>query len=771
MVKIIWALCLTIVNPFGFLPVARAQVVENFSDGNFSVNPKWEGDASDFSVEMEWLRLQAPAQGGQSYLSTPSEAIQNAAWEFLVHMAFNPSGQNYARVYVSSDKPDLTGPLDGYYVLVGGASDEVSLYRQDGNTSVKIIDGIDGTTDTSQVELRVRVTRNANGNWELYTAGMTGQGFVLQGEGLDLTHVSSSYFGIFCRYTSTRSDGFRFDDISVTGEPYAARGSQPPYKGVIITEILADPLPSEGLPEVEYIEIYNRGTESYSLAGGTISDGSAAAVLPAVALEPGDYLVVTSAAGSGQFGNSVRIAAVEGMPALNNTGDVIVLRSRDGTVIDSVNYSIGWYGSADRADGGWSLELIDPDHVCGEEGNWTASQDPSGGTPGRQNSVYGSKPDQTGPEIVQAVAIDSSLVRIFFNEKLANEPVLPQDIVFDPGVTVSGVSFADQSLRVVDVVLADKLTLRTLYSVQVKRVRDCSRNLVTDEAGATQFAIPETADSLDVVINELLVNPKPGGVDFVELYNCSPKFINIEQWKIGGFSGGVPENTRALAPNKVLLKPGDYVVLTTDPEALMNAHPMAPAERILQVTLPSLPDDSGSVALVSGEGKVIDAVVYSSDWHSAFLITEDGVSLERVSPEAGSMNPQNWNSGSTAAGFSSPGKENSSARKGIMPGDNAVIIDPPVFQPMSGLGFTLIRYKFDQGGHVANARILDASGRTIKLLADNDLLGREGFYTWEGDRDDGSRARIGSYWVWFELYSSSGRVMTFRERIVIAGDF
>lgn len=772
MIRIIWALCLTIVNPIGFLSAATAQVIDNFNDGDFSGNPEWKGHAAHFSVQAGMLQLQAPAEGSQSYLSTPSNAIQNAAWEFVVHLDFNPSGQNYARIYLAADKQDLTGLLEAYYVLVGGTSDEVSLYRQDSSNSVKIIDGVDGTTDASQVDLRVRVTRNANGGWVLYAASLPGEDLVMQGGATDLTYASSTHFGIFCRYTSTRADGFRFDDIMVTGEPPAEPEPGPTHKGVIISEILADPSPSEGLPEVEFIEVYNRTAESFSLSGCTLSDGSATGVFPAVTLEPGSYLLVTSSDGADQFGASARVAGIEGMPALNNSGDAIVLRSRDGTIIDSVNYSNAWYGEAARADGGWTLELIDPENLCGEEDNWTVSQDPSGGTPGRQNSVFGSKPDRSGPGIIQAVAIDSFRVRIHFNEKLADEPVLPGDIVFDPEVTVAGVSFVDRSLRAVDVVLADPLALRTLYSVEVKRIRDCSRNMVSEAEEATQFAIPENADSLDIVINEILFNPNPGGVDFVELYNRSPKFLNLANYGIGEFTGKGPQHVKPIATNNLLMPPGDYTVLTSDAAALMNHHPHVLDARVVEVSLPSLPDDSGSVALVDGEGKIIDAVVYTSDWHSAFLSNEDGVSLERVSPDAGSLDPQNWNSGSTAVGFASPGRENSSSRKEVWLGDDGVTIDPPVFLPLSRqAGFTLIRYKFDQGGHIANARILDAHGRTVKLLASNDLLGKEGFYSWEGDRDDGSRARVGSYWVWFEIFSSSGRVMTFRERIIIAGDF
>ena len=772
MIKIIWALCLTIVNPTGFLPTVLAQVSENFSDGDVTGSPEWQGNVSDFAVDDGMLQLRASPESGQSYLTTPSRAIRNATWEFVVRLAFNPSGQNYVRIYLTADKQDLTSPLEGYYVLVGGASDEVSLYRQDLSRSVKIIDGFDGTTNASQVDLRLRVTRNQDGYWELYTDALSGEDFVMQGGARDLTYAASSYFGIFCRYTSTRADGFRFDDIMVTGDPQTEPAPEPKYKEVIITEILADPSPPEDMAEVEFIEIHNRTAEPISLEGCTVSDGSATGVIPAVVLEPGAYLVVTQPDGSGQFDVSVKFAAIAGMPTLNNTGDAIVLRSGSGAVIDSVNYSRVWYGDAAKADGGWSLELIDPENHCGEEDNWTASQDPSGGTPGRQNSVFGSKPDQTGPKMIQVIAIDSFRVRIYFNEKLADEPVLPQDITIDPPVAITEVTFVDRSLRVVDVVLADGLALRTLYSVAVKRIRDCSRNMVKEPAETVQFAIPEYADSLDVVVNEILFNPNPGGVDFVELFNRSPKFVNIKNWSLGEYSGVVQENAKPISANDLLLKPGGYAVLTSDPDALMNHYPAVPGELLVQTSLPSLPDDAGSVALANEERKVIDAVVYASDWHSAFLSSEDGVSLERVSPDAASFDPQNWNSGSTAVGFASPGMENSSARKETMLPNNAITIDPPVFHPMSAqVDFTLIRYKFDQGGYVANARILDAYGRTIKLLANNDLLGTEGFYSWEGDRDDGSRARVGFYWLWFEVFSSPGRVMTFRERIIIAGEF
>ena len=42
------------------------------------------------------------------------------------------------------------------------------------------------------------------------------------------------------------------------------------------------------------------------------------------------------------------------------------------------------------------------------------------------------------------------------------------------------------------------------------------------------FALPEQGLSKDIIINEVLFNPLNGGVDFVEIYNNSNKFIDLK---------------------------------------------------------------------------------------------------------------------------------------------------------------------------------------------------------------------------------------------------
>ena len=197
---------------FGF-----GQFTDDFSDGDFTNNPTWIGDNTRFEVDTNFSLHLNDTAASTSSLVTQSQAIINGEWIFSVSLDFSPSTNNFAKVYLASDMIDLSGSLNGMYVKIGGQSgniDDISLYTQTGTNSNEIIDGSPGLLSNNP-DVSIKVTRDAIGNWELFldTSGV----FFTQGTAFDNSILSSDYFGVYCKYTITRSDKFWFDDFSVNG--------------------------------------------------------------------------------------------------------------------------------------------------------------------------------------------------------------------------------------------------------------------------------------------------------------------------------------------------------------------------------------------------------------------------------------------------------------------------------------------------------------------------------------------------------------------------
>lgn len=212
-----------------------SQWTESFGDGEFTSNPSWTGNTIDYVVEDNVLRLLAPPITSISYLSVASTNINDAEWHFSVRLDFNPSASNYTKIYLVSDSEILDSELNGYFIKLGGTADEVSLYRQDGLVEEKIIDGADGRLSLSEVIIEVITTRTSSGAWELSSKLDNETTWNIEGEAIDNTYVSSSFFGVQCVFTSTRSTKFYFDNITVSGTAYI--DTKPP---VIDTAFVVD---------------------------------------------------------------------------------------------------------------------------------------------------------------------------------------------------------------------------------------------------------------------------------------------------------------------------------------------------------------------------------------------------------------------------------------------------------------------------------------------------------------------------------------------------
>lgn len=204
--------------------VGVGQVSDNFADGDFSVDPIWQGNDANFMVNPDGqLQLDA-TEAGQSYLSTSFSEISldDKEWMFWIKQSFSGSDNNHGRVYLANTSADLSyavgngAPGTGYFLLFGegGSDDAITLYRNDGidASPTEICSGTPGLIAGS-FELRVLVRRDDVGNWEIYVDPTGGIAFTLDSSGIDNSYPASSTCGVACNYTVSNATKFYYDDI------------------------------------------------------------------------------------------------------------------------------------------------------------------------------------------------------------------------------------------------------------------------------------------------------------------------------------------------------------------------------------------------------------------------------------------------------------------------------------------------------------------------------------------------------------------------------
>lgn len=547
------------------------------------------------------------------------------------------------------------------------------------------------------------------------------------------------------------------------------------FNDLLITEIMARPSDHTQLPDSEYAEIHNPGTTAISLLNFTFSDATRTVPLPDVTIEAGEYLLLVPATRLDLWEDytGFKIIPLSPWPTLNVGGDDLSLKGPNGELIFTISYSDTWYRDNIKADGGYSLEMIDLNFPCVEQANWRASDNLSGGTPGRENSVLADNPDTEGP-ILQRVALDNaSQLRLIFNEKLDPISALNASIQIEPMLAIESIGIVEPSMREVIVRLNDEAVEGIYYSIQVNGITDCSGNLLDESANSANFGLPSPAALLDVVINEVLPNPRTGGAKFVEIYNASDKILNLQNWRLANTnSAGDPDNFRTITSDVFLLGPKEYLVFTDDSSVLTNEYPKGKSERFLQMSLPSYPQSGGSVILIDGYVTILDQLTYDEDLHHPLVKDYKGVSLERISVNTPTESRGNWTSGVQSEGYATPGYQNAQRLQIDGIADN-FSIEPKSFAPddPGTPNFATISYQFANQGNVANITIFDVLGREIKKVAQNELLGTEGFFTWDGTDQTGRKARIGYYIVLFEIYDMEGRLRSFKETMVVATRF
>lgn len=548
----------------------------------------------------------------------------------------------------------------------------------------------------------------------------------------------------------------------------------PVYGDLVIQEIMADvnPEPRE-LPPVEYVEIYNRSEfpidltkMSFKLGDKEIDFGQGRSI-------PSEgYLVIAENHQELQSNKDLLLVSHLG---ITNSGDNLTILSEKDRIIHFAAFKDAWYDDEVKAEGGWSLEMIDNNNYCAGNYNWTASTDDAGGTPGFENAVKSTNEDNTSPDIMRLAAVDEQTIKLYFSERMDSTTMIRPEayqVTPLPGA-IASLNPVGPSYEAVTLTFEEEINSDVVYSITGSNLlKDCMGNgLIVSYP--LEFSYPQLADTGDLVINEILFNPRNDGVDFVELYNKSSHAIDISSLYIiaeDPFTGEINKQV-PIASEKLIFIKNDFLVLTKDPATIMEHYPKSRTKKMLLVAeMPDFPNSSGRVVVSDIQSTILDGMTYQEDMHFPLLNDTEGVSLERVNTEKPSSDNDNWHSASEIEGFATPGYENSQMA-GKTEADSQIALSPEIVTPNNdGRDDQLqIKYSFKEPGYSANIFIYDTKGREIIRLCSNKQLGTKGTLYWDGINADNKLVQTGYYIVFIELFDLKGNINYYKKTVVIAG--
>ena len=836
-----------------------AQVSDNFSDGDFSANPRWYGTETSFVVNgSNQLQLQADA-AGEAWLfcdSDVSNGVENGdfEWHFWIREAFAPSGNNFSYVFL----------CDNYFVRLGeaGSNDVVDLQRLDGENAVSVCRGTD-TFIAKSFSASFKVTRDAQGTWKIFVDKTGSDNYLLEAQGIDDTYNPSGNFGIKCVFTASNAKKVYLDDVyagplivdnespflnnvviseynklqldfsepvdenialdvdnyivdNQLGKPIYIefdennRASlilsfETPIKegiyytliinkitdlsgnetenikysfiyydihenDVVINEIMADPEPPVDLPGCEYIELYNTTDHSINLKDWELAIGkSIKTITQDINILSKGFIILCKEEAIpllSEYGDCVGFSAF----TIPNSGSLVSLSSTKRKQVHKLVFNSMWYRDADKSDGGWSLEQIDPHSPCLGEDNWRASCDYRGGTPGAINSVDGE--NIVVPDIDYVNVLSPYSIEVVFNQSMdtlsLKNPENYTILEFD--THPYNVVPSQDDCKSVTLSFQQEFLKKRFYNILVFGSVNCSGEPILDGISYA-FGLPNEAVGGDVVINEILFDPISPAADYVEIYNRSDKILNLSDFKLGVVKTSFPNppdtTVKVISTENRQFFPDTYLLLTTTPDVIGEQYDCQTDNFITMSSFPAYPNGGASVVLYC-DSKIIDIMSYSEDSHYPLLAETKGVALERVSPDISSSDSDNWHS-AAAPLYGTPGFKNSVFIDNDE--ENAdVAIYPPVFSP-DGDGFddvTTINLSCFKNDFTAKIIIFDSHGRQIRSLVNCQNIGNQAGFVWNGLDDNSKVSPPGIYVVYVEVFDTQGDVKRYKKAAVIA---
>ena len=540
--------------------------------------------------------------------------------------------------------------------------------------------------------------------------------------------------------------------------------------GVVIHEIMADPTPVIGLPNTEYIELRNTSQQSINLLRWKIDNGTTTSTISsAYILEPDSIVLLCARAQMLAFSETKNLIGLTSFPSISNDGDQITLKNAEGKIIHAIAFETSWYNSAIKANGGWSLEMIDALQPCARN-NWNASINVKGGTPGFKNSIANKWNNKDSPHILQCTALDNSKLLLLFDSPLDSLSLANNSHyqLSNQAISVTNSSPVAPLFNATILNLNSKLDSNRIYTINANNIQWCDRKNTTNfsiKTGLSKY--PEKGD---VVFNELLFDSEPGGSDFIEIINTSNTIINAKHLKLSNRNtDGTINSSTHTYENNFNLFPFEPIVLTSDSTYIIKKWSNTKKDQLLLMkSMPSMPDDVGNVLLLSYSGSIIDELQYDKYMHHPLLRNKEGVSLEKINYEISSSQKDNWHSAAASVNYATP-TYNNSQFKSQDESKSWIQIEQNVIHPDNNGqdDFLQINYQFDEPGTLLTVYLFNQQGEKIITILNNLLCGKNGQFNWNGINNHYNYLPTGIYILVAEAFHLNGKRKRYKKTIAI----
>ncbi len=395
-------------------------------------------------------------------------------------------------------------------------------------------------------------------------------------------------------------------DRSITTLYLPAHATQP--GDVLVTEIMADPTPSQGFPEVEWIEWTNASDRIVDVRHLYLQDATDLSGVEPLApwdglLEPHARCVLSPSHTAVAAGG--RQALLPGIGSFTDAGELLAVQRADGTVIDAVQYDRAWWQGAP---GGTSIGLRHAG-ACGLESHWAPEAPASPGTGAEAIVPY-------EPLTVSAFRpLHAGGGRIEFSCEL--DPLASGSLSWRDG----GVPLEPDGPK--SALWTGTVPAGRPLALTIAGLRPCLQRWTTEGPWHHVDSIAEFPTAGKAAVTEIAVRPPagwPGLSPYVEWTNLSEA-----TWEMSGVHiGGITSLPRHLAPGASALIPVD------------------------------LPNEAGHIALLDGAGSVLESFAYSSCWQEDRQAADEGMTWVRLDPQGPAGDGRNW-AGSKAPLGCSPG--------------------------------------------------------------------------------------------------------------------